>query len=58
MFFKTFNGFNQMIFLVFYLKMVMSLGHRPVVVKRALIGLKGVEAQHNSYVEKCFVIGQ
>ena len=30
-----------MIVLVFYLKLVMSLGHRPVIVKRALIGPKG-----------------
>ena len=28
-------------FLVLYLKWVMSLGHRPVIVKRAVIGLKG-----------------
>ena len=30
-----------MVLLVFYLKWVMSLGHRPVNVKRALIGSKG-----------------
>ena len=30
-----------MILLVFYLKLVMSLGHRHVIVKRALIGSKG-----------------
>ena len=30
-----------MVLMVFYLKWVMSLGHRPVNVKRALIGSKG-----------------
>ena len=30
-----------MVLLVFYLEWVMSLGHRPVNVKRALIGSKG-----------------
>ena len=30
-----------MVLLVFYLKWVMSLGHRPVNVKKALIGSKG-----------------
>ena len=38
--FRMFNGLNKMILLVFYLKWVMSLGHRPVIVKRALIGSK------------------
>ena len=39
--FKMLNGLNQMILLVFYRKRVISLGHRPVSVKKALIGLKG-----------------
>ena len=35
-----FNGLNLMIVLLFYPKRVMSLGHKPVIVKRALIGSK------------------
>ena len=36
-----FIGLNYTIFLVLYLKWVVSLGHRPVNVKRAVIGSKG-----------------
>ena len=39
--FKMFIGLNLTIFLVLYLKWVMSFGHRPVIVKRAVIGSKG-----------------
>ena len=39
-----------MILLVFYLKWVMSLGHRPVIVKKGTDWLKSwVEAQHNIF---------
>ena len=39
--FKMFIGLNKTIFLVLCLKWVMALGHRPVNVKRAVIGSKG-----------------
>ena len=39
--FKMFIGLNLTIFLVLCLKWVMALGHRPVNVKRAVIGSKG-----------------
>ena len=38
---------------------VFFIGHRPAIVKRAVIGSKvWVEAQHNILVVKCFMIGQ
>ena len=36
-----FIGLDLTVFLVLYLKWIMSLGHRPVIVKRAAIGSKG-----------------
>ena len=39
--FKMFIGLNLTIFLVLCLKWVMALGHRPVNVKRDVIGSKG-----------------
>ena len=38
--FKMFIGLNLTIFLILYLKWVMDLGHRPVIVK-IVIGSKG-----------------
>ena len=53
-----FYGLNQMILLVFYLKRVMSLGHRPVIVKRTGIGSKGGWKLSTIFqVERCFMIG-
>ena len=35
------------------------VGHKPVIVKRAVIGSKRwMEAQHNIKVVRCFMIGQ